>query len=193
MAILAIELPPATARLFSEVDVPGTPSAPGSMHITLLYLGDDVPIDALAEAAKATYEVTSKTRPFTVRASRAVSFPVNPDQDEEHPEGARTESDELHDLWKRLGKALDGAGVDFSKKFPVYKPHVTLSYAPEAVEEFTIPTIEWGAHEVVLWGGDEADERLSVTFPFSLRPSSKAAVAHRVAARFMSAAAVRGL
>lgn len=187
MAIIALEVPHATARLFGSIEVPGTRTPIGTAHITIVYVGADVAIDVLAEAVKATYEVTSKAAPFTVRATRVTHFPGNPDDQEGYPIIARVESDALHELRDNLVAALDDAGVDFDRKFPVYKPHVTLSYAAEPVEEFRIPVIEWGAHEVVMWGGGEGDERLKVTFPLTL-PS----VVQRVAARFMSAAAACG-
>lgn len=188
MAILQIQVPHATARLFGDIEVPGTRASSGSLHITVVYIGADVPIDTLTDAVKATYEVTSKTRPFTVRATRVTHFPVDDDQ-ADYPIIARIDSDELHEFREQLVAAFDEAGVEFDKKFPVFKPHVTLSYAPEPVEEFRIPVIEWGAHEVVMWGGEEEDERLSVTFPFSLQPT----MAHRVAARFTSVALAREL
>lgn len=187
MAIIALEVPHATARLFGSIEVPGTRTPIGTAHITIVYVGDDVAIDVLAEVVKATYEVTSRAAPFTVRATRVTHFPGNPDDQEGYPIIARVESDALHELREDLVAALDEAGVDFDKKFPVYKPHVTLSYADEPVEEFRIPTIEWGAHEIVIWGGGEGDERLKVTFPLTLP-----AVAQRVASRFMSATAARG-
>ncbi len=55
----------------------------------------------------------------------------------------------------------------------------------------------WGAAEVTLWGGDDGDRRLSMVFPFTLRPSQPppedrvktarvAALADRLLARFTS-------
>lgn len=38
-----------------------------------------------------------------------------------------------------------------------------------------IPSLEWGVGELVLWGGDSGDEKLSVTFPFALTLSKQAA------------------
>lgn len=197
MAILAISVPHQTARLFSDIDVPGKREAVSSMHVTLVYIGSDVPIDVLAEAVKATYAVTSKTEPFTVRATRVMSFPVNPDDEDGHPVVARLDSDALHAFRSNLARSLDEAGVEFNKKFPDYKPHVTLAYAPEPVEEFRIPAIEWGAHEIVLWGSDEGDGRLMVTFPFSFgapeTDSRTAAIARRVSHRFRISVAARAL
>jgi 2'-5' RNA ligase len=161
--------------------------------VTLVYIGDNVPIDVLAEVIKATYSVTSQTRPFTVRTTRVGSFPVNKDDQDAHPVIAHIESDDLHELHENLGNALDDAGVDFSKKFPVYRPHVTLAYAEDAVEELRIPTIEWGAHEIIMWGGDEGDRKLTVTFPLALTPFDVTAMAQRVASRFTLLESARSL
>lgn len=195
MAFIGIEVPHSTARLFGEIEVPGTRESSASLHVTLVYIGSNVAIDAIADAVKATYAVTAKTRPFTVRATRVTSFPVNPDDQGGHPIIARIDSDELHGLRENLVEALDEAGVEFNNKFPEYKPHVTLAYAPEAIEEFRIPTIEWGAHEIVMWGGDEGDGRLTVTFPLALKAPkavAAAALSQRVAERFMSGAGSHG-
>lgn len=191
MAFIGLQVPHSTARLFGDIDVPGDKVPSTSMHVTLLYIGDNVEIDVLAEAVKATYAVTAATRPFTVRTSRVMSFPINPADQEAHPVVARIESDALHDLQAGLRAAFDGAGIDYSKKFPDYKPHVTLSYAEEAVDDFRIPIIEWGAHEIVMWGGDEGDRKLTATFPLALIPPDETAIARRVASRFTSAASVR--
>lgn len=190
MAFVGLAVPASTSRLFGDIDVPGDKTPRDHHHITLIYIGDNVPIDTLAEAIKATYSVTAQTRPFTVRTTRVASFPVNEDDQQGHPVIAHIESDELHVLRANLADHFKDAGVEFSRKFPKYRPHVTLAYAPEAVEEFRIPTIEWGAHEVVLWGGDEGDQKLTVNFPFALSHSVTAtelAMTHRVVERFTSA------
>jgi 2'-5' RNA ligase len=190
MAIIQLKVPPETSRLFSEIDVPGEMTDRGQHHVTILYLGDDVAIDVLAGAIEATYSVTSRTRPFTVRTTRVTCFPENPDRKEGYPVIARIESDELHEFRAALVAAFEKADIEYNDKFPIFKPHVTLSTSPDAVEEFRIPTIEWGAHEIVLWGGDEGDRKLSVTFPLTLHPSKRVvtAMAERVVDRFRSVA-----
>jgi 2'-5' RNA ligase len=190
MAFVGIAVPASTSRLFGDIDVPGEKTPRDHHHITLVYIGDQIPIEVLAEAIKATYAVTSQTRPFTVRTTRVASFPVNPDDQQGHPVIAHIESDELHELRANLTDHFKDAGVSFNQKYPKYRPHVTLAYAPEAVEEFRIPTIEWGAHEVVLWGGDSGDQRLTVNFPLALSHSvtaTEAATTDRVVERFTSA------
>ena len=184
MAFIGLKLPHETARLLSEIDVPGKLEAPSSFHITLLYIGDDVAVDTLAEAMKATLAVTEQTRPFTVSTSRVIAFPPG---DGKHPIICPVSSDSLHDLQAKLRSSYDAAGIEYSKKFPEYKPHVTLSYAEETIEERRLPTVEWGAHECVLWGGDSGDKRLVMAFPFSI-DTSPATIEERVAKRYLSEA-----
>lgn len=176
MAFIGIRVPPETSRLLSGIEVPGDREAPSSMHITMIFLGQDVPIEQIAKAMLATYSITSGTRPFTVQTNRVTFFPRG---DDGVPIICRVDSDPLHELRKAIAAAFDEAGVDFNKKFPEYKPHVTLSYAEEEVEEQRIPTVEWGAHELVLWGGNEGDQRIVITFPFSLEPELVERVAQR--------------
>ena len=184
MAFIGFRTPHETSRLLGDIDVPGEKVEQGHHHITLLFLGSGVPIEAIAEAVKATYAVTQRTKPFTVRTSRVTCFPVNPEDQDGYPIIARVESDALHDLREELAKSFNDAGVEFNQKFPDYKPHVTLAYSPEPVEDMRIPTIEWGAHEVVLWGGDNGDRKLTVTFPLALAPLDKTAA--RVAERYLT-------
>lgn len=185
MAFIGLALPSPTARVLSEIEVGGKTEAPSHFHITLLYLGENVPIETLGKALVATYEVSSQTDPFTVRTSRVSSFPATPDG--EVPIICLVDSAPLHDLHARLKKAYDKAGVDYSKKFPTYRPHVTLSYAEEAIKDRKIPTVEWGAHELVLWGGDEGDRRVVMSFPFSIKDQ-----AAKVAWRYMGKSLAMG-
>lgn len=174
MAFIGISVPHETARILSELDVPGTKESISHFHITMIYLGSGVPIEQLTDAIKATFKVTAKTKPFSVSTSLVTCFPKNEDG---VPIICRVNSDPLHDLRKRLTSAFSAGGVQYNKKYPDYKPHVTLAYAEEEIEERTIPTVTWGAHELVLWGGDEGDRKLIVRFPFS--------IVSRVASRYL--------
>jgi RNA 2',3'-cyclic 3'-phosphodiesterase len=180
MSFIGLKLPHETARLLSDIDVPGQKESTDHFHITMLHLGDEIPIETLAEAVVTTHKITSNTRPFTISTSRVTCFSPSPEGI--YPIICRVDSDEIHALWKSLCKAFDKAGIEYSKKWPEFKPHVTLAFAPEEIEERRIPTVEWGAHELVLWGGDEGDKRLVVTFPFSI----DAKIAHRVATKWAS-------
>jgi len=173
MALLSLKIPHEVARLLGQLPVPGDKSPVGEMHITLVYLGKDRPIDQVADAIKAVYEVTSRTKPFTVKTGLITSFPAG---DDGFPIIAKIESPELFQLQAALRKALDGAGVEYDKKWPTYRPHATLAYltGEEAPPDQPFSPIEWGVGELVLWGGDQGDERLSATFPFALTLSKAA-------------------
>lgn len=174
MAFLGLQVPAPTARLLSEVDYGGVGDATGTdtYHITLCYLGSEIPMERIGKALPVIFDVTSHTKPFTVGTNRVTTFPSNPDGT---PVICRVVSDALHELRDNLWAALDDAGIEYDKKYPEFKPHVTLAYSEEDVEidkEFT--TVEWGAHELVLWGGDSGDGRLVVNFPFSLEQKEAA-------------------
>ena len=184
MAFLGLKVPPETARLLSEIEVPGKKESRDRYHITVLYLGEDIDIKVLAQAMEVTLEVTSETKPFTVQCSRVSSFPGG---DDGTPIICPVNSDPLHDFQAKIRAAYDAAGIDYSKKHPEYKPHVTLAYSPDDIEEKRITTVEWGAHELVLWGGDQGDGRLVITFPFSLEsPDPLQRSASRVARRWLA-------
>jgi 2'-5' RNA ligase len=185
MAFLGIRVPNETARLLGGLEVPGKREANSSLHVTMFFFGDEVSIEALAEIMKATYGVTSQAKPFTVRTSQLTSFPAG---DDGQPIICRIESDALHDLREKIREVYEANKVEFSNKYPDYKPHVTLAYndGAEPFQEARIPTVEWGAHELVLWGGDSGDDKLVVTFPFALGDLDKLAAA-RVARRYVGA------
>jgi len=180
MAFIGLKVPHETARLLGQVRVEGDKVDLSEMHITVLYLGSALPIETIAQATQVAYEVTSKTLPFLVGTELVTSFPANPDG---IPLIAKIESDPLKALRKALTAAFDEAGVPYDKKYPDYKPHVTLAYmTPEEGNgplkpppDQTIPHLAWGAHEMVLWGGDQGDEKLTVLFPFLAPGSSKTA------------------
>jgi len=188
MAFCGLKVPHETARLLSGLEVPGKREPTNNFHVTMFFFGDDVSIDALADITRITFGVTSETKPFTVRTSQVTAFPAG---DEGQPIICRVEADALHDLRDKIKDAYDKAGVEYSNTYPDYKPHVTLAYDPEPegdFEEERIPTVEWGAHELVLWGGDSGDDKLIVTFPFALGDlQDRSAAAARVAQRYLAA------
>jgi 2'-5' RNA ligase len=187
MAFIGFRVPAETAQLFKSIDVPG--DRENFHHITILNFGDTMSIEDIGLGLEVAYDVISEMQPFKVKTNKITCFPGG---DDGVPIICPVESEELHELWEKLGEAFDEAGISFSKKFPVYKPHVTLSFAPEPIDDRSIPTIEWGAHELVLWGGDGGDRGIAVHIPFSLRAAGLLRVvdlrknipAHRVAARY---------
>lgn len=180
MSFLGIRVPHEISRLLAAIEVPGDKVPRDEMHISLLYVGKESPIEHLVKVIMAAFPVTSECTPFTVATRRVTSFPTNPDDGV--PIIAPIESKPLHDLHAALCAAFDKAGVEYSKKYPIFKPHVTLGYSkdPSVFSEMVadkdiVPVVEWGVGELVLWGGDAGDDKLVVTFPFRLAETDKAA------------------
>jgi 2'-5' RNA ligase len=165
MAILGLRTPHDVARLLGQIEVPGERVPGDEKHVTLLHLGKDVPIETVSRAMVGAYEVASTTVPFTLQVHEAKCFEPG---DDGTPIVCPVVSTEIYELWGALCKAMGRAGVDYSKKWPIFMPHITLSYAKEPQDPFPVGPFEWSVYEMVLWGGDSGDERVSVTFPFSL-------------------------
>ncbi len=174
MAFLGLPIPHETARILSEVNFGnvGEKEPPSSFHITMLYIGKEVAIEKVASMIPVIFGVVAKTKPFTVATSRVTTFPANPDDGV--PIIAPIVSNALVAFRKSLCDAFDKANIEYNKKYPAYRPHVTLGYSQDPLlnadngVDLTIPVVEWGAHELVLWGGDTGDNRLIVTFPLSV-------------------------
>jgi 2'-5' RNA ligase len=176
MAFLGIRVPHETARLLTGLDVPGEKTPSDEKHITILYLGKDVPIESVLLAIEAAYEVARTCHPFLVSTSRIGNFPKNPDG---MPLIAHIDSPQLHQLRAKLTRAFDEVGAPYDTKYPEYKPHVTLAYCQECeddVDEMTLDPIQWAVSEMTLWGGDRGDDRLSATFPFTLEAPTRRSV-----------------
>lgn len=191
MSFIGIKVPHEIARLFAQIDYGehGQPESTDTFHVTVAYFGEDQPIEKLAGIIQAAYKVASSTKPFTVQASRVTTFPPHP-KEGTVPIICRVESDELHALRDALLKQFDADGVSYDKKFPEFKPHVTLAYTKpgDGAEEvkgldMVIHPIQWGVGELVLWGGDSGDDKLVVSFPFALAPAEKTAVLYRAMVR----------
>jgi len=191
MAFLGIKVPHEIARLLAQVDYGdhGVAESTDTYHVTVAYFGEDLPIEKLAGIIQAAYKVASSTKPFTVQTSRVSTFPPHP-KEGTVPVICRVDSNELHALRDALLAQFDTDGVSYDKKFPDFRPHVTLAYTKpgDGAEEVTgldkaIPTIQWGVGELVLWGGDEGDDKLVVSFPFALAPAEKTAALYRAMVR----------
>ena len=163
MAFLGIRIPHETGRLLSGLDVPGNKEGASEYHITLLCFEENWPISEISKALEATYKIVSEIKPFSITVTEVTCFPKREDK----PVAiiAKIESEELHNIRKKLAKEFDKQGIDFSKIHKDFKPHITLSYADEEIDSFDIDPVECIIHEIVLWGGDMGDNRIFITFP----------------------------
>lgn len=170
MAFIGLKVPHETARLLGSIPAPGTKIPLEQMHVTVLYLGEDVPIQQIAKVLVATYGVTSCRTPYNLKVGKIKCFPSI--EGEGYPIIAPVMSQELHEFYEDLRGSFDKAGISYNKKFPEYKPHVTLAYSEESIKCTQLENnIQWAAHEATLWAGDWGDDRLSATFPFTLMTS----------------------
>lgn len=171
MALLCLKLPSETSRLLTEIDVPGEKTPVSDLHVSILYLGKELDIEAVLLAIQVTHQVVASWAPFLLTTRWVSTF--SPNDEGKTPIIARIESQDLHELQEALRDAFDEEGVPYSKKWPEYKPHVTLSYAPEPIEDMIIQPVQWGCTDLCLWAGDEGENDMTCRFPLSI--ASKAA------------------
>lgn len=177
MAALMIQLPSETARVLHEIEVPGQPEDMATMHITMMYLGSDVPVEDIGAMLPVIHEVTSRTAPFSVKTDHISSFPAG---DNGVPVIAEVQSPELHAFRSELVEAFRAHDLYFDNKFPDFKPHTTLAYDPnkDTKVDIDIGEVSWGAHELLLWGSNRGTGRLVIKFPLSV-PQGKVASTYR--------------
>lgn len=162
MAFLGIRIPHETGRLLAGIETPGKNTAPSDMHITILHFEENWPIAEIAHALEATYDVVSKVKPFIAEIDEVICFPK---REEKCAIVARVKSAELHELRDKLAEEFDKCKLEYSKTFKDYKPHITLSYTDDEIDDFKIDPVEFSIQELVLWGGDHGDDRIFITFP----------------------------
>jgi 2'-5' RNA ligase len=180
MALLSIQVPTEVSRALGRISVPGTPESRETYHVTLLYLGKDVAINDVSKALVVAYRVAEITKPVQLTIEEVSSFPGG---DDGYPIICPVKSPELHQLWEALCSAFDEAGVEYSKKFPIYKPHVTLAYNTDKLKDnLSVGPIDWVAYEMTLWSGNSGDDAVTITIPFSF-PSKEAVFRKLVQAR----------
>jgi 2'-5' RNA ligase len=192
VAFVGLKVPVELGSLFSQVEVPGRRESKDKYHVTILNMGKDVPIEQIGKASVVAFKVCEQTPPFMVTTKKVSQFPKGSDG---VPIIALIESPALHNLQANLKKAFDKEGVSYSKKFPEFKPHVTLAYSDTGMPEQAIVPISWTVSDINLWGGDSGEERIVTRFPLSMdaHSSRMASVrndrvsALRVAARYQIA------
>jgi len=131
----------------------------------MIFLGSKIPVDVIMEAATVLHNVAQGADHFTCVLDHTDHFQPGPHSDDKYPVICPVTSPALHKLREKLAKALDKAEVDFAKNFPDYKPHVTLAYADEEPTPQKFSTLKWEVYELVLWGGDSGEDRVTVRVP----------------------------
>ena len=157
---------PAPSPTFARVPAPGK-REPES-HVTLVYLGkQELTVEQAFDIVRAIDPVVRACPKLTLRTRRVFSFPANPEDG--FPIVMSVEGAELPHLRQEICRALDRASVPYDRKFPVYRPHVTLAYAEQAVEQHDLEEpIVWTAEAVELSTGTKDSEPLIVRFALPL-------------------------
>lgn len=173
MAFIGIRVPGEVGRMLEQEEVPGERHSASDMHVTLLYLGKDLDMIQVAKAMIATSDVCQVTRPFMIWGDEISSFPTNPDDGV--PIIVPVMSPPLHAFRAALAKRFDELSLQYSKKWPDFKPHVTLSYDKTPSAPFNVKPLSgymaWVSYEVFIWGGDATlGERVEIKVPFSPAP-----------------------
>ncbi len=184
MAFIGFRIPAEVAVLLEGVEVPGDKHSASNLHITVLYLGEGVPIPVVAQAMVALCDVCSRTTPISVSLEEIASFPGD---GKSVPVICPVDSPGLHAFNAELRAACDALQVPYSKKWPEYKPHVTLSYVNDgSVKEVvgSLPgPVDFTLFEATIWGGDWGAGTVRVEVPLVLSPLQRMAArlaAHRV-------------
>jgi 2'-5' RNA ligase len=172
MSFIGIRIPTETARLIHEIDVPGEKEDTAHLHITLLDLGEEVPIEKVARAIVATYSITQCTSPFWVKIGCVSCFPAR-DPNVPNPIIAPIINPTLQKLHCSLKRGMGKEKVDYVKRFKEYRPHITLAYNEGEIKRTKIEPIEFSVQEIVLWGGSDGDNRMFATFPLEIRKNEE--------------------
>jgi 2'-5' RNA ligase len=155
MAYVSFMVPAEASAELSRLYTVGDLSPPSDMHVTLAFLSKNTPVEQVLKAIAACCSIAPSTAPILMHAALLTSFPPNPDYREGTPIIVRVVSDALYSFQARLCSEFDKFGVEYSKKFPEYKPHVTLSHGPERIPPQKVGPVSWVSSQVMIWGGED--------------------------------------
>lgn len=159
VAFIGMRVPSATTDQFSAIRVLGDREPKDRMHVTLAYLGKNVPISNVLKSVAVCLALGAEFPPLDLTAAMVMCFP--PDPEGRTPVIARLVTPALLTMRAALVQRLEQAKVDYSKRHPQYKPHVTLAYAQNAQKPMVISPIRWNSNSITVWGGDNEDEIFS--------------------------------
>lgn len=97
------------------------------LHITLAYLGKDLPEVALERVAGVVYDLSMEAAQFPVALNGVGRFCATPSSDGKDVIYLSADSNQLSVLRERLCRALEWANIPVSRNHG-YSPHVTLAY-----------------------------------------------------------------
>ncbi|HLG26632.1 MAG TPA: 2'-5' RNA ligase family protein [Paenisporosarcina sp.] len=165
MAMIGIKAPFDLAEQLKKNSVPGKQLSPEEMHITMFYFEKQLKIKDVITIIGAAHDALKRSGPFQVRGNKITTFPKG---DDGVPVIVPIISDELLTIRKRMASKFDSEDIVFSKKYPEYKPHLTLSYATKEMEDEKLDkAVSWKVKDIVLWAGDNMDGGIIVSLPLT--------------------------
>ena len=100
---------------------------------------------------------------------------INPKGEKGYPVIAELKSDKLLELREKIRKLLEKNKIKYDNTFKEYKPHITVSWGKKKPGKIKFPEkAKLLITQLALYGGDNADSRIFVNFPFSLGVEKKA-------------------
>lgn len=175
MSLIGFRLPVEAGLLLEQAEVPGDRESSSDFHVTSVYPGRSTPVVTLAKILVVVQRVSERFGPFDVTLADIASFPAG---DDGVPVICPVDSPEMHAFHHAVKAGLDAAGVPYSKKWPEYKPHVTLSYVrdgsvKEVVGKLASP-VSFTLYGASLWG-DEGCGMIRAEVPFPASPIQRMA------------------
>lgn len=163
MAMLSIKVPKHISETLYELVRIGDKSYPEEMHITLFCFDGELSINKVLLITNICYEVCQNVKQFMAGSCVVTSFPKNGNS----PVIARVISPGLHELRRTLEEKFNKHGVEYSKKFPDFKPHVTLTYTDKLFENIKFDTVKWNVNGLLINAGYGVEDVMTVNIPFN--------------------------
>lgn len=169
MAFLGVEVPTELAELLSIIDVPGTKENINELHITFLYFTPNaLEPKEIGKIIEITNKVISNYKPFFVSFDMIESFPKGNDG---YPIIIPINSKEFKKIYYALFKEFEKAKIDFSKKFKIFRPHITLSYNDKPFKK-KISELGFTITKFKLKGGAIGEDGITSNIPLNINEAS---------------------
>lgn len=163
MAMLAINIPVNISRMLQEINVPSEIIRQDyADHITCFYF-EKFDTEDILKIIPVILNITKSINVFNISVDSYKSFPEGKYG---WPVICEIESKELNKLRDKIKKEFDKNDIEYSKKFPKFIAHTTLSYVKEKVKNKKIDEIIWPVNNISLYCGEDNKEKLYIEFQF---------------------------
>lgn len=150
MAIVTLAVPRGVASYLTRLDVPGERTPVDEMHVTIVQMDQELDPVQVATIAGIVRDVVSKRESFQATLERITHFPPS---DHGFPIICPVTSEGLLRLHETITSALDANRIEYSKKFPTYRPHVTVSWSTmePPTDVGLVKPLTWTVDVVNMW------------------------------------------